>query len=395
MKSIDRWETVGGLRGDRGRLVFVTRLGSDRRASQRENNHMKTINFARLAATPMVVVALAVLQLASAGSSFAAANCIKGEHKPPFKIGWANIYSIPTWMKETTGTIEDMANTLKKQGLVDSLTITDAQGNANTQIQQIQSMIDAKLDAIIVDAGSATALDRVIADACSKGIAVTNFDSLVDTKDLTTKIDTDQNQWGKLAAEWLVKQLNGKGNILVLNGPAGVSVSDDRRKGAEPVFKANPGIKILAETNTPYNAAPAQEAVTNLLFSNPQIDGVWSQGGALSAGAVTAFEKQGRNLVPITGENYRPFLEMWKQKKLTAWATQQPNWLAAFAVYAAVKALQGNDIPAYIDVPLPIIDESNLDSYLSRAKDFAADGYIYSPYDTKLFDELIAKSLKK
>jgi ribose transport system substrate-binding protein len=361
----------------------------------KENGDMNKMNFARLGLAPALVAGLALLQLASSGSAVAAANCIKGEHKAPFKLGWANIYSIPTWMKETTGTIEDMANVLKKQGLVESLTITDAQGNANTQIQQIQSMIDAKLDAIIVDAGSATALDRVIADACSKGIAVTNFDSLVDTNDLTTKIDTDQSQWGKLAAEWLVKQLNGKGNILVLNGPAGVSVSDDRRKGAEPVFKANPGIKILAETNTPYNAAPAQEAVTNLLFSNPQIDGVWSQGGALTAGAVTAFEKQGRTLVPMTGENYRPFLEMWKQKKLTAWATQQPNWLAAFAVYAAVKALQGNDIPAYIDVPLPIIDESNLDGYLARAKDFAADGYIYSPYDTKLFDELIAKSLKK
>ena len=352
---------------------------------------MKTINFTRLA---LASAGLALLQLASLSSSFAAANCIKGEHKPPFKLGWANIYSIPTWMKETTGTIEDMANELKKQGLVESLTITDAQGNANTQIQQIQSMIDAKLDAIIVDAGSATALDRVIADACAKGIAVANFDSLVDTNDLTTKIDTDQGQWGKLAAEWLVKQLNGKGNILVLNGPAGVSVSDDRRKGADPVFKANPGIKILAETNTPYNAAPAQEAVTNLLFSNPQIDGIWSQGGALTAGAVTAFEKQGRALVPMTGENYRPFLEMWKQKKLTSWATQ-PNWLAAFAVYAAVKALQGEDIPRYIDVPLPAIDESNLDSYLARAKDFAADGYIYSPYDTKLFDELIAKSQKE
>jgi len=161
------------------------------------------------------------------------------------------------------------------------------------------------------------------------------------------------------------------------------------------VFKANPGIKILSETNTAYNAAPAQEAVTNLLFSNPQIDGIWSQGGALSAGAVTAFEKQGRKLVPMTGENYRPFLEMWKQKKLTAWGTQQPNWLAALAVYAAVKALQGADIPAYINVPLPIIDDSNLDSYLARAKDFAADGYIYSPYDTKLFDEFIAKSQKK
>lgn len=349
----------------------------------------------RSAIAPAMAAGLALLLVGSAGSALAAANCIKGEHKPPYKIGWANIYSIPTWMKETTGVIESMANQLKKEGLVDSLTITDAQGNANTQIQQIQSMIDAKLDAIIVDAGSATALDRVIADACSKGIAVANFDSLVDTNDLTTKIDTDQIKWGKLAAEWLVKQLNGKGDIIVLNGPAGVSVSDDRRKGAEPVFKANPGVKILAEANTAYNAAPAQEAVTNLLFSNPQIDGVWSQGGALSAGAVTAFEKQGRKLVPITGENYRPFLEMWKQKNLTAWATQQPNWLAALAVYAAVKALKGDDIPAYIDVPLPIIDASNLDGYLARAKDFPADGYIYSPYDTKLFDELIAKSAKK
>src|SRR5580658_9106376 len=190
---------------------------------------MNAMSFARASLAPVI----------AAGLALAAANCIKGEHKAPFKIGWANIYSIPTWMKETTGTIEDMANELKKRGLVESLTITDAQGNANTQIQQIQSMIDAKLDAIIVDAGSATALDRVIADACSKGIAVTNFDSLVDTNDLTTKIDTDQNQWGKLAAEWLIKQLNGKGAILVLNGPAGVSVSDDRRKGAEPVFKAN------------------------------------------------------------------------------------------------------------------------------------------------------------
>src|SRR6202021_703638 len=163
---------------------------------------MNKLNFARLGFAPVAAAGLALLQLAGAGSALAAANCIKGEHKAPFKIGWANIYSVPTWMKETTGTIEAMADELKKQGLVDKLTITDAQGNATTQIQQIQSMIDAKLDAIIVDAGSATALDRVIADACAHGIAVANFDSLVDTKDLTTKIDTDQGQWGKLAAEW-------------------------------------------------------------------------------------------------------------------------------------------------------------------------------------------------
>jgi ribose transport system substrate-binding protein len=329
---------------------------------------------------------------ASATSAVAASKCVTAPHQPPYAIGWANIYSVPTWMKETTGTIEKMADDLKKEGLVSKLMVTDAQGNANTQIQQIQSMIDAKLDAIVVDAGSATALDRVIADACAKGIVVMNFDSMVDTDELTAKINTDQIEWGKEAADWLVGQLHGKGKIIILNGPAGISVSDARRKGAEPVLKANPAIEVLAETNTDYNAAPAQEAVNNLLFSHPEIDGVLSLGGALSAGAVLAFEKQGRDLVPITGENYRQFLEMWKEKKLNAWAAQQPNWLAALATYAGVKALQGNDIPAFIKVPLPVITNDNLDSYLARAKDFPADGYIYSDYDTALFDKLIADS---
>ncbi len=329
--------------------------------------------------------------LAGSLAAQAASKCVKGEHKPPFTLGWANIYSVPTWMKQTQGTIEQEVDALKKQGLVSNLVITDAQGNANTQIQQIQSMIDSKVDAILIDAGSATALDRVIADACSKSIAVLNFDSLVDTDELTAKIDTDQVEWGKEAAEWMAKTLGGKGKIIVMNGPAGISVSDDRRKGMEPVLKANPGIQVLAETNTEYNVAPAQEAFSNLLFNNPEIDGVLSQGGALSAGAVLAMDKQGRDLVPMTGENYGQFLSLWKEKKLKGWATMQPNWLGALAAYAAVEALQGKDVPAFVKVPLPVIDDANLDSYIARAKDFPSDGYIYSPYDQALFDKLLAQ----
>ncbi len=332
-----------------------------------------------------------VLSAGLAAPAAAAAKCIKGDRKAPFAIGWANIYSVPTWMKQTQGTIEAEVDQLKKAGLVSKLVTTDAQGNASTQIQQIQSMIDANLDAILVEAGSSTALNRVIADACAKGIAVLNFDSLVDTDQLTAKINTDSAAWGQQAAEWLAGALGGKGKILVLNGPAGVSVSDDRRKGAEPVLKAHPDIKILAETNTEYNVAPAQEAVTNLLFSHPDIDGVLSLGGALSAGAVLAMDKQGRPFVPITGENYRQFLELWKKDKLKAWATMQPNWLGALAAYAAVQALQGKEVPAFVKVPLPVIDNGTIDQYLARAADFPADGYIYSPYDQALFDRLLAQ----
>jgi ribose transport system substrate-binding protein len=321
----------------------------------------------------------------------AAANCIKGDRKPPYTLGWANIYSVPTWMKQTEATIAQEVETLKAAGLVDELVITDAQGDANTQIQQIQSMIDADVDAILLIAGSSTAPARVIADACAKGIAIINFDSLVDTDQVTAKINTDSNQWGDTAAKWLIEKLGGKGKILVLNGPAGISVSDDRRRGADAALAANPGIEILAETNTAYNVAPAQEAVTSLLFAHPEIDGILSLGGALSAGAILAMDKQGRPMVPITGENARQFLELWKEKGLSSWATMQPNWLGAFAAFTAVQALEGKDVPAFVKVPLPIIDDSNIDEYLARAADFPADGYIYSPWDEALFTKILAE----
>ncbi|WP_217568474.1 ABC transporter substrate-binding protein [Mesorhizobium sp. GbtcB19] len=332
-----------------------------------------------------------VLAVSAGTTANAAANCIKGDRKPPYTIGWADIYSVPTWMKQTQGTIEAEVETLKKQGLVDKLVVTDAQGDANVQIQQIQSMIDSNIDAIILIAGSSTAPARVLADACAKGIAIINFDSLVDTDKVTAKVNTDSSQWGDQAAKFLINAIGGKGKILILNGPAGISVSDDRRKGADAELKAHPDVKVLAETNTPYNVAPAQEAVTSLLFANPEIDGILSLGGALSAGAVLALDKQGRDQVPITGENARQFLELWKEKGLKSWATMQPNWLGAFAAYTAVQALQGKDVPAFVKIPLPVIDNSNIDEYLARAKDFPADGYIYSPYDEELFKKLLAQ----
>ena len=336
------------------------------------------------------IATAAMLFMAPENPASAAAKCVKGDRKPPYTIGWANIYSVPTWMKQTQGTLEDIFNQLKAKGQTGRLMITDAEGNANTQISQMQSMIDANVDAIVLIAGSATALDRVVADACKKGIVVINFDSLVSTNELTAKVNTDSAAWGRQAAEFIAKDLNGKGKILIMNGPAGVSVSEDRRAGATPVLKANPGIEVLTETNTPYNVAPAQEAVTNLLFSQPQIDGILSLGGALTAGAILAMDKQGRPMVPMTGENYRQFLELWKEKKLDAWATMQPNWLAGLSVYVAVKALNGENIPEFVKVPLPIINNSNIDEYLARAKDFPADGYIYSPYSLDTFDKLLA-----
>ena len=112
-----------------------------------------------------------------------------------------------------------------------------------------------------------------------------HFDSLV-TSEEVTKVGTDQGKWGSMLAQWLVDELDGEGDIIAFNGPAGVAVSEDRWAGAKSVFDENPGINIVTTLNSEYNIAPAEQAFAAAYAANPEIDGVFAQGGALASAAL-------------------------------------------------------------------------------------------------------------
>ena len=48
-----------------------------------------------------------------------------------------------------------------------------------------------------------------------------------------------------------------------------------------------------------------------LLATYPQIDGLISQGGAMTQAAIDAFNEAGRELCPMTGEAGNGFLKAW------------------------------------------------------------------------------------
>jgi ribose transport system substrate-binding protein len=338
-------------------------------------------------------IGLGLLLLAQvSGTASAMSKCITAPRKPPYTAAWADIYLAPTWMTQTTKTMDDISAQLKKEGLLKSFSIQNANGNVTQQIQQIQAMIDANTDIIIVDAGSPTALDRVVAQACRKGIAVVSFDSPIHTDQITTKIEVSAKSWGVATANWLVDKLGGKGKILVLNGPAGIGVSEARWAAAKPIFAAHPAITIAAISNTEYNSSPAETSVSSLLYAHPDIDGIWSQGGALSAGAVLAYQRAGKTVPPLTGENSKQFLEMWSKNKLTAMAVGNPNWMGAMAILAGVLAQEGKDVVSPIDVPIPVITNDNLAAILESGKDFPDDGFIYPPYTQDSLQAMILGS---
>ncbi|MBS1697150.1 MAG: substrate-binding domain-containing protein [Actinobacteria bacterium] len=301
------------------------------------------------------------LSACNADGGDAAAAAGPGKAKD-LKVGWSTIYLSPSWMQQTQKLLNEEADRLKDQGIVKSIETLNANGDTSQQIAQIRTMIQQKYDIILVDAGSSTALNPVLEEAVDDGITVVNFDSLV-TSDKVTKVGTDQGKWGSMLAQWLVDELGGKGDVLAFNGPAGVAVSEDRWKGAKAVFDKHPDIKIVTTLNSEYNLAPAAQAFAAAYAANPNIDGVFAQGGALASAALqTIVERDGKR-IPITGENYNGFLRAWndqKAKGFSSMSTAQPNYLSAIALRAAVAKIQGEKIADWIEVPLPEITNDNL-----------------------------------
>ena len=326
---------------------------------------------------------------ASAAPAGAVVTPPPGAASKTYKIGWADIYLTPTWMHQTQAAMEAEVKRLKDLGQPIEFQVFNANGDTTQQIAQIQAMIDQKYDAIVVDAGSATALNPVIEQAVSKGVVVTNFDSLVST-DKAIRINTDTYTWGVETMQWLMDKIGGKGKIIAMNGPAGVSVSEDRWAGAKAVLDKNPNVQVVANVHVEYNLAPSQQACASALAANPDIVGIWSQGGAQSDGCLKAMLAANMKLVPMPGENFNGFLKDWAAQTssgFSSFAVGQPTYLGAMGVTAAVYKLWGQNVSQYVNVPLPHITDDNLKDYVPN--DLPDDSYP-APYPPQTeLDQLI------
>src|SRR5262247_4236035 len=162
-----------------------------------------------------------------------------------YKISLSMSYIGNDWQAEAANMVKAMAASKSLADKVD-LKVQVAGPNAQRQIQQINSMVQAGAQAIVVYPISPTALNQVVKNACNKGVTIIAYDAEI-TEPCAYNVSIDQLEAGRVTAEWLAKKLNGKGNIVVLTGVPGTSVDTLRTKAAKEVFAKYPDIKIVAE----------------------------------------------------------------------------------------------------------------------------------------------------
>jgi ribose transport system substrate-binding protein len=284
-----------------------------------------------------------------------------------YTIGYDIYFLGNTWSIQMYKEFASEVN--RHKNLIKNVVYVQSEGKVDKQIANIEDLIVKKVDVIVTTPNSPTALVPVLKKARSKGIKVILLASTIKTKDYDALVTVNDVDFGQAGAEWLAKKLNGKGKIIALNGIAGLSVSQDRWIGAKKVFDKYPGIKILSTVNANWDYATAKNAVSSLLAAQPEIDGVWSQGGDMTLGAIEAFQAAKRPLVPMTSEDNNGFLKTWKKLRdsgssFDSIAVAKPTWLGSEALKVALNLLQGKKVKKDMILSVPRITSQNLDKFV-------------------------------
>ena len=224
-------------------------------------------------------------------------------------------------------------------GQVDEVLVHNVNGDASAQIAGIRNLISSGANAIIVNPADREALNPVIKEADARGIVVVAVDQAVTAPEAYV-VTNDQVAYGRLGAEWLAKELGGKGNIVEMRGISGVPADDDRHKGFMEVIEQNPDMKVVKETFTDWSFAPAGKQANDILNSNIQVDGIWTSG--IDYVVVDALKKAGQENVPVIGADNNKFLEQLQDGAPGA-AVTNPAAIGGVGTAIAIQALNGEN----------------------------------------------------
>ena len=285
-----------------------------------------------------------------------------------FKIGLSNGWVGSEWRTQMIEEAQAAAAAWKEKGHNVEVVVQSANVDVPGQIAHVRNFISEGVDAIIINPNSPTAFDPVFAQAKEAGILVIATDAEVSSPD-ALYVGIDQKAYGAAGAEWLAKTLDGKGNIVAINGVAGHPANEMRVAGYKEVLAKHPDMKLVNEVNANWDQAQGQQAMQNILATYPDVNGVLVQDG-MAAGAWKSIMDAGKTGdIAATGEIRKDFIDLWTADKLNSGATVNPPGVMASALNVAVLLLQGKELkePATAGqygnamyLPIPFIDSSNL-----------------------------------
>jgi ribose transport system substrate-binding protein len=275
----------------------------------------------------------------------------------PYNLCFSNASVSNSWR---IAMVEHVRYEVQHHAEIGAFREADANDNAAKQVSDIDGLLAQGCDALIVSPAKLDELKPAIDKAMSQNVPVVLIDRRVAGDNYVAYAAGNNCSMGRLQAEWLVQELGGKGNIVLLSGVKGSSVAEDRMRCAREVFAQHPGIKELAQDYANWTPVDGKRIMKAWLIQHDDIDGVWAD-GSQGVGAVEAYLEAGKPVPPITGCDINLFLKQWKSNGFSAMAVTYSPRVGQTGVLTALDILHGKPVPHNLDVPQEVITAANLD----------------------------------
>lgn len=201
----------------------------------------------------------------------------------PFRISMVNS------VKEAAADYEDV-----------ELIVVEGDGDVQTEITNIESLIQQGCDAIIVSSLSGTSIYPAYKEVYDAGIAlVIAASGCADESEdaynyYNTFVSTDEVEMGIAAAQYANEFLSGTGNVVMIRGVVESTNSLNRYVGWNKEVVNYPGLNVIVEQSADWLRLNANEVMTNILQANADIDLVYCENDEMALGCMEAIEDAGR-----------------------------------------------------------------------------------------------------
>ena len=251
------------------------------------------------------------------------------------------------------------------------------QAGGQTAVQKLVSILEdlivQKVDIILVSPLDAKAVVPAFAEAKKAGIITVCMDQTAEGNDFVSFISTDNYKAAALGAEYAKKALNGKGNVLVVEGAPGSSVGDQRRDGFKETIVKDSSIKIVGSQSGFWQNDKALEAAQNMLQANPDVDLIFSCSDVMVGGILEAVKMAGKEgkIKVISFDGSKFGVNLILDGKIIADVAQFPVKIGKTAAETGMgvwnKSLKADSVPRFIDVGTTLITPENAKSLVDSA----------------------------
>ncbi len=243
------------------------------------------------------------------------------------------------------------------------------------QMQIIENLIQSRVSALCVTPSGSKEIVPAIVKANQAGIPVIILDTRVNPEALQAAggkiaafIGSDNLEGGKLAGEFMIKALGGKGKVAILEGIPGHETGDSRLKGFRQAVAQSPGIQIVSSQTANWERDQGYNVFQNMLQAQPEIQGLFACSDLMALGAVEAIAAAGKTgKITVVGfDAFSEAREAVQKGLMMATVAQFPSEMGRLGVENAARLLKGERIQEESTVKIQLVTKDNLNVGLAR-----------------------------